>query len=74
MAETTAQQWRAAALALREQAQKFERTAEKIEAGERPAVEVTPEAEELIRSEGKTMHIGTNPSGLQLDMLERSDA
>jgi hypothetical protein len=35
---------------------------------------VTPEAEELIRSQGKTMHIGTNDSGLQLDMLERPDA
>jgi hypothetical protein len=72
--ETTARQWREAALALREHAQKFERTAEKLEADEAVVVEVTPEAEELIRSQGKTMHIGTNDSGLQLDMLERPDA
>lgn len=74
-ARTTARQWRHAAIGLRDQARLFEERAQALEesAEQAPVVEVTPEAEALIRSKGKRMQISTNASGLQLDMLDASE-
>lgn len=65
MAETSARQWRQAAMALRDHAAKFEQLAEAAEAvNPSVAVIVTPEAEALMRREGRVFTIDADENGL----------
>ena len=72
MSGVTARQWRDAAMGLRDQAEKFERLAAAAEADKAPGVEVTLDAEDLIRAEGETLRISTNEVGLQRDMIGKT--
>lgn len=75
MPGVTARQWRDAAMGLRDHAAKFERLAAAAEADEAPVIEVTLDAEDLIRGEGKTLRISTDErGGLQLDMIGETGA
>ncbi len=71
MSVPSARQWRSAAAALRDHAERFEATAAEIEAsGPKPVIVVTTAAEAAVRAQGKRLVIDADEQGIRFDTEE----